>query len=66
MISINGISQTQSILRDGDTITLGAVALRFGFSPVRQRGAGLREWLTWLGLAALCLSQIALIYQLNR
>jgi predicted component of type VI protein secretion system len=66
LVSVNGIPAPHSILRDGDTITLGAVSLRFGFSPVRQCGAALREWLTWLGLAALCLGQVALIYRLNR
>ena len=66
LVSVNDISAPHAVLRDGDKITLGGVTLRFGFSPVRQSGATLREWLTWIGLAALCLAQVAVVYWLNR
>jgi len=62
---INGESVGEAVLRNGDVIELGCVRLRFGLSPTRQRSLRLREALTWLALAALCLGQVALIYWLE-
>lgn len=62
--SVNGVTVPRAVLRNGDTITLGAVNLRFGFSPVRQRSPTFIEWLTWIALGLLCLGQVAAIYWL--
>lgn len=66
LASVNGVPVPEAILRNGDTITLGGATLRFGFGPVRQASVAWREWLTWIGLGALCLGQVALVYGLAR
>src|SRR4051794_17657508 len=63
---INGTKATESALREGDLIEAGAVKMRFGFAPVRQKSLITRELLTWIGLVLLSLGQVALIYQLLR
>jgi pSer/pThr/pTyr-binding forkhead associated (FHA) protein len=63
-VTVNGERVESARLRNGDTITLGSVRLLFGLGPTRQRSLRLRETLTWLALAALCLGQVALIYWL--
>jgi pSer/pThr/pTyr-binding forkhead associated (FHA) protein len=62
--SINSRPVEQAVLRNGDLIELGAVKLQFGLSPTRHRSLRLREVLTWIALALLCLGQVALIYWL--
>jgi hypothetical protein len=64
LASVNGQRIEKALLRNGDIIEMGSVKLRFGLSPTRQRSLRLRETLTWLALAALCLAQVALIYWL--
>jgi predicted component of type VI protein secretion system len=66
LLSVNGAPVQSATLRNGDVITLGALRIRLGLSPVRQSSLALREWLTWLGLVALCLGQVALVYWLIR
>jgi predicted component of type VI protein secretion system len=53
------------VLRNGDTIEIGGARLQFWLGQTRQKGLRLRESLTWLALAAISLSQIALIYLLS-
>jgi predicted component of type VI protein secretion system len=64
LASVNGAPTSRTLLRNGDMITLGGVTLRFSLSPMQQSSAALREWLTWISLGALCLSQVAVIYWL--
>jgi pSer/pThr/pTyr-binding forkhead associated (FHA) protein len=66
LLSVNDALVQRAVLRNGDIITLGALKIRFSLSPVRQSSLALREWLTWIALAALCLGQIALVYELIR
>jgi len=66
LLSVNGTPAPRALLRNGDIITLGASKIRFSLSPVRQSSLAPREWLTWAALAALCLGQVALVYQLIR
>ena len=61
---VNGQRVEQALLKSGDLVEAGAVQMRFGLSPTRQRSLRLREAFTWLALAALCLGQVALIYWL--
>lgn len=65
LASVNSAAAQKAPLRNGDVLMVGGVNLRFGFSPVQQSSAALREWLTWIGLAALCLFQVAVIYWVN-
>jgi hypothetical protein len=66
LLSVNDAPAQRAILRNGDIITLGALKIRFSFSPVRQFSLAPREWMTWIALAALCLGQVALVYWLIR
>jgi hypothetical protein len=66
MLSVNDSPVCRAVLRNGDIITLGALKIRFSLSPVRQSSLAIREWLTWLGLGALCAAQVALVYVLIR
>ena len=66
ILSVNDKPVPRAVLRNGDIITLGALKIRFSFSPVRQSSLAPREWLTWIALAALCLGQVALVYGLIR
>ena len=63
-VTIDGKAVEQTALRNGDIIEMGAAKILFGFSPTKQKSLAIREWLTWIGLAALCAGQILLIYQL--
>jgi pSer/pThr/pTyr-binding forkhead associated (FHA) protein len=66
LLSIQDAPVQSALLRNGDIITVGALKIRFSLSPVRQSSLALREWLTWMALAALCLGQVALVYWLIR
>src|SRR5438874_5285771 len=50
------------LLRNGDRIAIGAARLQFWLASPRQRGLAFREWLTWLGIGVVTLSQLVLIY----
>jgi pSer/pThr/pTyr-binding forkhead associated (FHA) protein len=63
-VVVNGQPVRQAVLRNGDQLEAGSVKLRFGLSPTSQHGLRLREAMTWLALAALCLGQVGLIYWL--
>jgi len=66
LASVNGAPTPHTILRNGDTITLGGVTLRFSLGAIRQGSLMWREWLTWIALGALCVGQVAAIYWLSR
>ena len=63
---INGERVESGILRHGDLIELGSVRLRFWLARSRQKTLRLREFVTWVALFALFLSQLGLIYWLLR
>ncbi len=65
-VLVNGEPVTEARLRNGDTIELGAVKLRFWLTPTEQRNQRLREWLAWAGIALVSLGQVALVYWLLR
>jgi hypothetical protein len=54
------------VLRNGDTIELGALKLQFWLAETRQFGLRLRETLVWLGIIAVFFAQFGLIYCLLR
>jgi pSer/pThr/pTyr-binding forkhead associated (FHA) protein len=64
LFSLNDKPVRRAILRSGDVMTVGAVSIRFSLSPVHPASLAAVEWLTWIGLGALCLGQVALIYVL--
>lgn len=66
LTTINGQSIKEAVLRGGDVIELGSVKVRFGLSPTRQGGLKLREALTWVAFAGLCLGQVLVIYWLSQ
>ena len=63
---VNSRPVERAILRNGDTIEIGAVKLRFWLAEAPQRGLRLRENFAWAIIAAVCLSQVALVYWLIR
>ncbi|MEI7728478.1 MAG: FHA domain-containing protein [Verrucomicrobiota bacterium] len=65
-VAISGHTATETDLRHGDLIEIGAVKLQFWLSETCARSLVGRELLTWLALAGLCLLQVALIYWLLR
>jgi pSer/pThr/pTyr-binding forkhead associated (FHA) protein len=62
----NGQTVERAVLRNGDTLQVGAVELRFWLSEARQRGLKFQEGLVWTILLGVCAGQIALIYWLIR
>ncbi len=61
---LQGEPVQQAVLRNGDTIQLGSVQVRFWLSETRQGGLRWREALTWMGIAVVVLVQIGLLYGL--
>jgi hypothetical protein len=66
LVRINEQPVQLAVLCNGDTIELGGARLQFWLGETSQQGIRLRETLTWLGLGAICLGQVALIYWLLR
>lgn len=60
--AVNGEFTLSAHLRNGDTITLGAVRMKFRLADARQRKLWMREWLLWLLVAAVAAAQIILVY----
>ena len=63
---LNGQAIERAVLRNGDAIELGSLKLQFWLSENRQTGLAVREWLTWIGIAAISLGQAGLAYWLLR
>jgi pSer/pThr/pTyr-binding forkhead associated (FHA) protein len=51
-------------LRNGDSIELGSVRLRFWLADPVLRSSRLREGFVWTLIAVMCLGQVALVYWL--
>jgi pSer/pThr/pTyr-binding forkhead associated (FHA) protein len=66
LAAVNGQPVQQTVLRNGDTISIGSLKLQFWLSETRQRGLRFREGLTWLAIGAISLGQVAIIYWLVR
>lgn len=62
--TFNGQPLQRAALRNGDTIDIGSVKLRFWLSEARQRGQALREMFVWAMIAVVCLAQVGLVYWL--
>lgn len=66
VVCLNGELVRAGSLRNGDLMELGALKLQFWLGEPRQRGLTAREILIWVGIAAVSLAQIALIYWLPK
>jgi hypothetical protein len=64
LMRVNGLPASDTLLRNGDTIELGAVQIQFWLGPVRQSSLALREALSWVAIAATVFAQIAILYWL--
>ncbi|HZV34303.1 MAG TPA: FHA domain-containing protein [Verrucomicrobiae bacterium] len=62
--AINGQPFREVVLRNGDAIEIGALKMRFWIGATRQKSLGWREWLTWIGFAAVIAVQLYLLYRL--
>jgi pSer/pThr/pTyr-binding forkhead associated (FHA) protein len=58
---VNGERVESGVLRNGDTIELGSVQLRFWLARTQQETMRVREILTWAALLAIFAVQIGLI-----
>jgi pSer/pThr/pTyr-binding forkhead associated (FHA) protein len=63
---VNGEQVQQGVLRNGDTIEIGAVTLQFWLGEVRQSGLRLREALAWTVIISVTSAQFGLLYWLLR
>jgi pSer/pThr/pTyr-binding forkhead associated (FHA) protein len=65
-VSVNGQQLERAVLRNGDTLQIGAVKLQFWLSEARQGGLQFQEGMVWVTLLVVSIGQIALIYWLIR
>lgn len=63
--AVNGHQFERAVLRNGDTIEIGALKLRFWLTDTRQTSLWWREWLTWIGIASVAAFELWLIYWLT-
>jgi pSer/pThr/pTyr-binding forkhead associated (FHA) protein len=65
-VLLNGSPVSESVLRNGDVIELGALKLQFWLADARQRGLSLREALIWSVLVGVTVTELALVYWLPK
>ena len=63
--AINGEPFREAVLRNGDTIEIGALKFHFWLGETRQASPRLREWLTWSAFVLILAGQFYLIYRLT-
>jgi hypothetical protein len=66
LAAVNGQPIGKTVLRNGDTIEIGSLKMEFWLAETRQVGLRFREAITWLGIAAVSLGQVGLVYWLLR
>jgi pSer/pThr/pTyr-binding forkhead associated (FHA) protein len=59
--AVNGKPTKETLLRNGDIITVGSAKIQFWLAPAPQRSLRLRENLVWALLLVVALSEVALI-----
>lgn len=64
LTTVNGEPVGEAVLRNGDTIEMGAAKLQFWLTDIRQSGVRWREACIWAGIAAIFFAQLGLIYWL--
>ena len=65
LATVNGWPIQSVILRNGDTIELGAQKIRFWLGETRQSGLRLYESLVWVALAVITIIEVGLILLLK-
>ena len=65
LATVNGWPIQSVILRNGDSIELGAQKIRFWLGETRQSGLRLYESLVWIALAVITVVEIALLLLLK-
>ncbi len=63
-VAIDGKSTPEAILKNGDTIEIGATKIQFRLSPVKQKNLLGTEIAIWITLAIIFISQSTLLYWL--
>lgn len=66
LVTVNGEPVQNTILRNGDIITMGSVKLQFWLAAAAQGGLRAREAFMWMLLAFVTLGQFVLLYWLAR
>jgi pSer/pThr/pTyr-binding forkhead associated (FHA) protein len=66
LATVNGEPVLNTILRNGDIITVGSVKIQFWLAAARQRSLFVREGFVWAVIASVTAIQLALIYWLIR
>ena len=64
LVTVNRQAVQAIRLRNGDSIEIGSVQMRFWLAEIRQRGLRIREWFVWTLVAVISFGQVALIYWL--
>ena len=64
LATVNGEPVQNTFLRNGDTITVGSVKLRFWLAAATQGSLRVREGFVWTLLALVTLGQFVLLYWL--
>ena len=59
--AVNSKPAGETLLRNGDIITLGSAKLQFWIAPARQRGLRLRENCVWALLFLVAVAELVLI-----
>jgi predicted component of type VI protein secretion system len=63
---VNGEPARRVLLRNGDRIDCGGLALQFWLSPPQAASLAVREWATWFGLLALVAVEVFWFLWLSR
>ncbi|HEX3800362.1 MAG TPA: FHA domain-containing protein [Verrucomicrobiae bacterium] len=64
LAAINGQPFQQAVLRNGDSIEIGTLKIRFWLGETRQKSLRPREYLTWAAFVLIVIAQFCLIYSL--
>ena len=64
--AVNGKHVGNTILRNGDILTIGSAKIQFWLAPAQQRGLRLRENFVWALLVFITVAQLVLICCLLR
>ncbi len=65
LVTVNHEPAQTVRLRNGDSIEVGAVRMRFWLGEARQRGLRLREWFVWTLVLAVSLGEVAVYWLLQ-
>ena len=64
LVTVNRQAVQAIRLRNGDSIEIGSVQMRFWLAETRQRGLRIREWFVWTLVAVISFGEVTLIYWL--